>query len=114
LVGQQLIGDSGVTVYDITEQTVRQSTVENRLLGRAASTFHVASGAAQLAATIAAGLLAELIGLRWVATLAPIGAFASAAVLWFSPVRSLRIRALEDQPEAPEPEPGTLERPIGG
>ena len=113
LVGQQLVGDSGVTVYDITEQTVRQSTVENRLLGRAASTFHVASGAAQLAATLAAGLLAELIGLRWVATLAPIGAFAGAAVLWHSPVRSLRIRSLEDQPELLEPEPGTPERPIG-
>ena len=98
LVGQQLVGDSGVTVYDITEQTVRQSTVENRLLGRATSTFQVASGAAQLAGTIGAGLLAELIGLRWVATLAPIGAFVGAAVLWFSPVRSLRIRSLEGRP----------------
>jgi hypothetical protein len=81
LVSQQLVGDSGVTVYDITEQTVRQSTVENRLLGRAASTFQFASGAAQLVATIGAGLLAEVIGLRWVATLAPIGAFVGAAVL---------------------------------
>jgi MFS family permease len=114
LVGQQLIGDSGVTVYDITEQTVRQSTVENRLLGRATSTFQFASGAAQLAATLAAGLLAEVIGLRWVAVLAPIGAFVGAAVLWFSPVRSLRVRALEGEPASAEPEPVTPDRPIGG
>ncbi len=113
LVGQQLVGDSGVTVYDISEQAVRQSTVENRLLGRATSTFQVAAGAAQLAATIGAGVLAELIGLRWVATLAPVGAFVGAAVLWFSPVRRLRIRVLEGAPEAAEPEPVTPERPIG-
>ena len=65
LVAQQLVGDSGVTVYDITEQTVQQATVENRLLGRATSTFRFASGAAQLAATLGAGLLAELIGAGW-------------------------------------------------
>jgi MFS family permease len=114
LVAQQLVGDSGVTVYDITEQTVRQSTVENRLLGRASSTFRVASGAAQLVATIGAGLLAELVGLRLVATLAPIGALIGAVVLWFSPVRSLRIRDIEFPPGPPGGEPAAPERPIGG
>lgn len=114
LVAQQLVGDSGVTVYDISEHTVLQSTVDNRLLGRATSTFRFTSGAAQLVATIAAGLLAELIGLRWVTTLAPIGAFVGAGVLWLSPVRSLRIRSVETAgvrtgAEAPAPE-----RPIGG
>jgi MFS family permease len=114
LVAQQLIGDSGVTVYDITEQTVRQSTVENRLLGRAASTFQFAAGAAQLAATVGAGVLAELIGLRWVALIAPVGAFIGAGVLWFSPVRTLRIRSLETG-AVPVAEVERLpDQPIGG
>ncbi|HEX6655004.1 MAG TPA: MFS transporter, partial [Candidatus Limnocylindria bacterium] len=113
LVAQQLIGDSGVTIYAITEQTVRQATVENRLLGRVSSTMLVASGAAQLVATLAAGLLAEVIGLRAVALIAPLGALAGAVVIWFSPVRSLRIHEL-DASAPPEPPESLADRPIGG
>lgn len=90
LVAQQLIADSAITVYDVTETSVRQSLVADRELGRVASTFHVASAAAQLAATIGAGLLAEVIGLRLTALLAPLGGLLAAAVLWWSPVRTLR------------------------
>lgn len=113
LVAQQLVGDGGDTVYAITEQTVRQATVENRLLGRTASTIQVASGAAQLAATLAAGLLAEVIGLRAVAVMAPLGALAGAAVIWFSPVRSLRIHELEVS-AVDALEESVAERPVGG
>lgn len=114
LIAQQLVGDSAITVYDITEQSVRQATVENRLLGRAASTFQVAAVGAQLAATIAAGLLAEAFGLRVAAALAPIGAVVGAAVLWFSPVRGLRIRSLEGGRAATESLERSPEHPIGG
>ena len=62
LVMQQLVADSAVTVYDITEVSVRQTLVHDRALGRVTSTFHVAAMLAQLAATLAAGLLAEAIG----------------------------------------------------
>jgi predicted MFS family arabinose efflux permease len=90
LVGQQLIADSAITVYDVTQVSIRQSLVTDRELGRVTSTFDVASGAAQLAATIAAGLLAEAIGVRATAFLAPLGGLLAAAVLWRSPVRGLR------------------------
>ncbi len=90
LVAQQLIADSAVTVYDITEVTVRQTLVRDRKLGRVAATFSVLAVAAQLVATIGAGLLAEVIGLRATAFLAPIGGLLAAAVLWWSPVRFLR------------------------
>ena len=114
LVGQQVIGDGGVTAYDITEQSVRQATVDNRLLGRASSTFHAASGAAQLVGTIGAGLVAEAYGLRAAALLAPAGALIGAAVLWGSPVRSLQIAAL-DAGGVPGYEPDTIgEEPVGG
>ena len=73
LVAQQLIADSAITVYDVTEVSVRQTLVADRELGRVTSTFFVASAAAQLTATIAAGLLAEVIGLRAVSFLAPLG-----------------------------------------
>jgi predicted MFS family arabinose efflux permease len=89
LVMQQLVGDSAVTVYDITEVSVRQTLVRDRALGRVAATFRVAAMVAQLIATLGAGLLAEAIGLRATAWLAPLGGLAGAAILWVSPVRSL-------------------------
>jgi MFS family permease len=89
LVIQQLVADSAATVYDITEVSVRQTLVRDRALGRVSSTFHVAAVLAQLVATIAAGLLAEAIGLRATSWLAPLGGLVGAGILWFSPVRHL-------------------------
>jgi len=89
LVLQQLVGDSAVTVYDITEVSVRQTLVRDRALGRVASTFRVAAMVAQLIATIGAGFLAEAIGLRATAWLAPLGGLVGAAILWASPVRAM-------------------------
>jgi MFS family permease len=98
LVMQQLVADSAVTVYDVAEVSVRQTLVSDRALGRVSSTFHVAAVLAQLIATLAAGLLAEVIGLRATAWLAPLGGLLGAAILWFSPVRHLH--TLADRPGA--------------
>ena len=101
LLAQQLIADSAETVYDVTEVSVRQTFVRDRELGRVASTFRVLAVAAQLLATIGAGLLAEVVGLRATAFLAPLGGVIAAAVLWWSPVRVLRdLPAAADQPAA--------------
>ena len=90
LLGQQLIGDTAVTVFDVTEISVRQARVADRQLGRVNATVRVAMVLAQLTATLLGGLLAELIGLRGAAFLAPIGALLGALALYASPVRSLR------------------------
>ncbi|HEX6129810.1 MAG TPA: MFS transporter [Candidatus Limnocylindria bacterium] len=96
LVTQQLLGDSSLTLYDVTETSVRQAFVHDRALGRVASSFHVAAVLVQLLATIGAGIAAEAIGLRNAAFLAPLGALAAAAALFFSPARTLR--ALPGEP----------------
>jgi MFS family permease len=80
-----------VTVYDVTEVSVRQTLVPDRALGRVSSSFHVASVIAQLLATLVAGVLAETIGLRATAWLAPLGGLLGAVVLWLSPVRTLMV-----------------------
>ena len=95
LLGQQLIGDTAVTVFDVTEISVRQARVGDRQLGRVNATVRVAMVLAQLAATLVGGLLAELIGLRGAAFLAPIGALLGAWALYASPVR--RLRRIEPQ-----------------
>ena len=103
LVMQQLVADSAVTVYDITEVSVRQTLVHDRALGRVASTFKVAAMLAQLFATLAAGILAEVVGLRATSWLAPLGGLLGAAILWFSPVRHLLVlpAAIGGGPTAP-------------
>jgi predicted MFS family arabinose efflux permease len=102
LLAQQLIADSAETVYDITEVSVRQTFVRDRELGRVASTFRVLAVAAQLLATIGGGLLAEVIGLRATAFLAPLGGVVAAGVLWWSPVRILRDLPAADRRTAAE------------
>jgi MFS family permease len=118
LVAQQLIADSAVTVYDISEVSVRQSMVEARQLGRVASVFSVGNGLVQLTAAIGAGLLAEQVGLRTVSFVAPIGALVGALILWASPVRSLRTlpggRGIEVADPAAVVVAVERDQPIGG
>lgn len=99
LVGQQLIGDTAVTVFDVTEVSVRQARVGDRQLGRVNATVRVAMVVAELAGVLAGGLLAEVVGLRGAAFLAPVGALAGAAALWLSPVRALQ--SLGEAPMGP-------------
>ncbi|MFL5777732.1 MAG: MFS transporter [Chloroflexota bacterium] len=90
LVGQQLIGDSAATVFEVTAVSVRQVRVRDRAQGRVASTVRVASGAAQLATTLAGGLIGAAIGLRAAMIIGPIAGLVGAAILWASPVRRLQ------------------------
>jgi MFS family permease len=96
LIAQQLLSDSAMTVYDVTDISVRQSRVHDRALGRVTATFDVLSVTAQLVATIAAGFVAVAIGLRATAFLAPIGGFLAAWILWRSPVWRLRVLPTRD------------------
>ncbi len=100
LLGQQLIGDTAVTVFDVTEVSVLQARVDDRRLGRVNATVHVAMVGAQLAATLAGGLVAEAIGLRGAAFLAPLGALAGAWALLASPIRLLVRADGSDRPAA--------------
>jgi MFS family permease len=98
LLGQQLINDSGATAYDITEVSIRQSIVGERQMGRVNATIRVAVLLASLIATIGAGALALVIGLRATAFLAPIGGVVGALILWLSPVRRLHHIERPDSP----------------
>jgi len=90
LLGQQLIGDTAVTVYEVASVSVRQTRVADRHLGRVNATVRVATVAAQLAATLVGGLVAEAVGLRGAAFLAPLGALVGAVALAATPARTLR------------------------
>ena len=86
LVGQQLIGDTAVTIYDVTEISMRQARVEDRHLGRVNATVRVVMVLAMLVGTVVGGLVAEAVGLRAAAFLGPLFALAGALGLYRSPV----------------------------
>jgi len=98
LIGQQLVTDPAMTVFDINDTSIRQSLVHDRALGRVNATYRVAVLTAQLVATLIAGAIAVAFGVRAAAFLAPLGGLAAALILWLSPVRRLQtIEPLADE-----------------
>jgi MFS family permease len=90
LVGQQLIGDIGATLEEITELSLLQATVPNELLGRVNSAYDFLTHIALLVGTVGAGLIGEWFGLRQALVFGLLGGFAAVAFVWFSPLRTLR------------------------
>ena len=80
-----------MTVFDINDNSIRQSLVHDRALGRVNATNRVAVLTAQLVATLLTGVLALMIGVRAAAFLAPIGGVVAALIVFWSPVRQLRV-----------------------
>jgi len=101
LVAQQLIGDSGGTVYEIVETSLVQSSVDNRVIGRVNATFFTFTTMATLAGVVLGGVVAELVGLRAAFALGLLGGVASLAVIWFSPIRRMRETTISEGPVLP-------------
>jgi MFS family permease len=96
LVGQQLIGDFAATIDEITETTLIQTSVPNQLLGRVTGTYDVLTHLALLVGTIGAGIIGEWVGLREALVFGLFGGVVAVAVVWLSPLRTLR-----EMPAAP-------------
>jgi MFS family permease len=98
LMATQLVGDVAISIYLISEVSLRQAIVPDRLLGRAnASTGFLVGGLGPVGALLG-GALGEAIGARWTLLIAMLGMMGIAPLwLFFSPVRSMR-----EQPGAPQ------------
>ena len=90
LIGQQLVGDSLATVYEVTEVSLVQASVTDRVLGRVNASFHTFTTLLTLAGAIAGGVIAESFGLRTAFWVGLLGAVVALLVVWFSPVRHVR------------------------
>jgi hypothetical protein len=90
--------------------SIRQATVEDRLLGRVGASMHMLALAFQLGGTVLGAVVAEALGLRAAVALAAIGGFAAPVIIWFSAARRLQdvpIAAgavLDETPEVPRTE----------
>lgn len=96
LIAQQLIGDSLATVYEITEMSLVQASVADKILGRVNATIGTFTKLLTLSGAILGGVIAETWGLRAAFAVGLLGGVFGIVVVWFSPVRFIR-----DAPLAP-------------
>jgi MFS family permease len=90
LIGQQLIGDSFATVYEIVGISLTQASVGERVMGRVNATIGTFTTLLTLAGALGGGVIAEVFGLRTAFAVGLLGAVAAILVVWFSPVRHMR------------------------
>lgn len=90
LITQQLFGDALATVYEITEVSLVQASVSDRILGRVNATIHTFTTLLTLAGAVFGGIIAEVWGLRAAFAIGLLGAVFAILVVWFSPVRFIR------------------------
>ncbi|MEO8230461.1 MAG: MFS transporter [Chloroflexota bacterium] len=100
LIVQQLVGDSAVTLFEVTQVSLTQSVTEDRLLGRVGGSIRFFEDVFQLAGTIAGGVIAELLGLRASMAFGVLGAIVAVAFLWFSPIPGIRTMPTRPAPSA--------------
>ena len=90
LVGQQIVADAALTVYDINQVSLRQAIAPARMLGRVNASLRVVEVGALLAGTVAAGVLGEAISLRSTLWLGVAASLLAAVLLGASAVRGVQ------------------------
>lgn len=86
----QLVGDTGFSIYTISEISLRQQLVPQALLGRVNASLHMLSNGALPPGALLAGLLAGLIGIRLTLLVGACGMVLAVACLLGSPLRHTR------------------------
>lgn len=86
----QLIGDIAIAVYMITDMSLRQASVPDRLLGRANASMGFLVGGLAPVGALLGGALGEIIGARLTLTIAILAITFAPIWLFFSPARNLR------------------------
>jgi MFS family permease len=100
LIAQQLVGDSAVTLFEVTQVSLTHAVTEDRLLGRVGGSIRFFEDVFQLAGTIAGGVIAELLGLRASMAFGVLGGLVAVAFLWFSPIPTVRTMPTRPAPAA--------------
>lgn len=88
LVGHQL-GDGAAIVHEINQVSLRQAITPGPLLGRVNASFRMIGLGAALLGSVAAGVVAEAVGMRAALAGAAVAALLGAAWLALSPIRPL-------------------------
>jgi MFS family permease len=115
LAAAVLIGELGVTIYDISQISLRQAATPPALLGRMNATVRFVNWGPIPIGAFLGGVLGEALGLRTALWIAAAGSLLPAVPLLLSRVRSLR--ELPTQPidaDAPQPAGALTAALVGG
>jgi predicted MFS family arabinose efflux permease len=88
-IAQFLFG-FGLTIYNVSQVSLRQTVTPEHLQGRMNATFHVLTLGVVPLGGVLGGILGELVGLRMTLIVAALGEALAVTWLLFSPLRSLR------------------------
>jgi len=89
LLVSQLLGDLALTVYSITDVSLRQAITPDHLLGRLNAGYEFLVGGIGTLGIAAGGLMGQWLGLRPATAVAAVGIFLAFLWLFFSPLRRL-------------------------
>ncbi len=98
LVAQQIISDPGWTVYEINAVSLRQATAPERVLGRVNAATRFGGLLAMLVSSVLAGAIAALTNPGIALCVGASISFSGALILFASPVRSVRMTAIDVKP----------------
>jgi predicted MFS family arabinose efflux permease len=90
LVGQQIVADSALTVYEINQVSLRQAIAPAHVLGRINACVRVTEIGAVLLGTVVAGYMGETVGLRETLWVGVALSLVATMALALSPVRAVR------------------------
>lgn len=90
LIAQQIISDPGWTVYEINQVSLRQAIAPEGVLGRVTAAERFGGLLAMLVASLVAGVVADVFGVRFALALGACCTFVGALVIYSSPARRVR------------------------
>jgi len=90
LIAQQISGDGMYTVYDVNAVSLRQSMVDDRMLGRVNAFMRMLELAFTLTGVLLGGVIGEFVGLRAAMTLSACFVITGGVLLILSPARGIR------------------------
>ena len=108
MIGQQLLGDAGFMVFMILSTSLQQKLLPEDEIARANGLNQAVSGFGMMASILAAGALAEAIGVRYAMMIG-----AGISVLGILPLMTRHLLAMRDEPLATAP-PASAEAMIAG
>jgi len=86
LLAQQVVGDGGATVYEITQTSLRQAIAPAPLLGRINAGIRFAALGMTLLGTVVGAILAQTVGYRPTLVVGALAMLAGAITILRSPV----------------------------
>jgi MFS family permease len=90
LIGQQILGDGALTLYQINQVSLRQAVTPSRLLGRVNASVEFLKLGAALVGSLLGGLMGNTFGVRTTLVAGALGSVLSTFWLVMSPIRALR------------------------